>query len=198
MDAVQVAIQVTGRPTENPGEDEMADSEELPPLGQPVTLFDEINRDELEREIAQRVSNRFSVKALRAALYPRHLGKMDQPDGYARAHGWCGDLMTFYLRIEDGRIPEITFTTDGCDATIASGEMLASMVTGMSLEEVEQVTPDDLLTALDGLPLNHAHCAELAVATLRAAIAGYRKARKSRIPESPHPGSPHHELRRHS
>jgi nitrogen fixation NifU-like protein len=157
----------------------MADSEETVRLGQLVTFFDEIGRAELEREAGRRATKRFSLKALRAALYPCHLGKMDQPDAYAHVQGYCGDLMTFYLRIEDGRIPEVTFTTEGCDATIASGEMLASMVVGLSLKAAEQVTPDDVLTALDGLPPNHVHCAELAVTTLREAIARYRKARRS-------------------
>ena len=132
-----------------------------------------------QTEVVQTPPHRFSSQALRAALFPEHLGRMEQPDGYARAQGHCGDLMTFYLRIEDERIAQITFTTDGCDATIASGEMLASMVKGASLTEAGQVTPEELLGALEGLPPNHAHCAGLAVATLRAAIAGYRKAHSS-------------------
>jgi nitrogen fixation NifU-like protein len=152
----------------------MVDSEETTPLDQPVTLFDELGQAELEREIGRRATRRFSLKALRAALFPQHWGRMEHPDGYAHAHGECGDLITFYLRTENGRILKITFTTDGCDATTASGEMLASMVAGMSLKEAEQVTPDDLLTALDGLPPNHVHCAELAVQTLREAIESYR------------------------
>jgi nitrogen fixation NifU-like protein len=153
----------------------MADNEENRPVSQPVTFFDELNRDELAREVAKRVSTRFSVKALRAALFPRHLGKIDRPDGYAHVQGYCGDLITFYLRIVGGRILDVTFTTDGCDATIASGEMLASMVVGLSVEEAEQMTPNELLTALDGLPPNHTHCAELAVSTLRAALVSYRR-----------------------
>ncbi len=150
-------------------------------VGQPITFledtsFDEqrivpLSRTELEQEIARRTAKRFSTKALRAALFPQHLGTMEQPDGYARTHGECGDLITFYLRIEDGRVPLVAFTTDGCDATIAAGEMLATMVTGMSLEEAQQVTADDLLAALDGLPPNHTHCAALAVKTLDEAIA---------------------------
>jgi nitrogen fixation NifU-like protein len=152
----------------------MTDNEKPRPAGQPMVFIQELGRDELEQEIARRTAERYSTTVLRAALFPEHLGKMHQPDGYAGTQGECGDLMTFYLRIESGRIKEITFTTDGCDTTIASGEMLASMVTGMSLEQAGQVTPEDLLTALDGLPPNHVHCAALAVQTLREAIASYR------------------------
>jgi nitrogen fixation NifU-like protein len=149
----------------------MADYEAFNPPNQPAA--------EPETEAVQNPPHRFSLTVLRAALFPERLGRMEQPDGYARAQGHCGDLMTFYLRIEDERITQITFTTDGCDATIASGEMLASMVEGVSLAEAGQVTPEELLAALEGLPPNHVHCAGLAVATLRAAIAGYRKAQIS-------------------
>ncbi len=157
----------------------MAANEETGTRSQPVTFFDELDRAQLEQVFSARVKRRFSTAALRAALFPRHWGEMDQPDGYANLRGHCGDLMTFFLRIQDGCIQSITFTTEGCDATIASGEMLASMVTGLSLEEAQQVTPEDLLSALDGLPPNHVHCASVAVATLREAIEGYQNRRGS-------------------
>ena len=146
---------------------------------QPASFFDDSGQVELAQEMAQRAVQRFSTKTLRAALFPQHQGTMHQPDGYARAEGYCGDLMTFYLRIEEGQIPTITFTTNGCDATIASGEILASMVADTSLKEAQQVTPADLLTALDGLPPNHAHCAALAVETLQTAIESYLENRNS-------------------
>jgi len=167
----------------------MADDEQATLHGRHVTFFDEMpleklgmlgqSQAELAQEVARRTVQRFSTKTLRAALFPQHLGTMAQPDGYARAHGECGDLMTFYLLIKDERIQKITFTTDGCDATIASGEMLASMVSGLILDEAAQVAPNDLLEALDGLPPNHVHCAELAVRTLREAIENYRGARNA-------------------
>jgi nitrogen fixation NifU-like protein len=153
----------------------MADSEDTSPVVQPVTFFGELSRDELEKEMASRAAGRFSKNALRAALFPQHLGELAQPDGYAHAHGKCGDLITFYLRIVDTQIAEITFTTDGCDATIACGETLASLVTGSRLENAMQITTADLLVAMDGLPPRHIHCADLAIKTLHTAIASYRE-----------------------
>jgi nitrogen fixation NifU-like protein len=150
------------------------DEEKTPPSG-PLLSIGQLSRAELEREIGKRVTSRFSLTAVRAALFPRHQGAMEDPDAFARTEGYCGDLMAFYLRIRDGLISEITFTTDGCDATMASGEMLASIVAGISLEDAGRVTPDHLLEALDGLPPNHVHCAELAVSTLGQAIADYRQ-----------------------
>jgi nitrogen fixation NifU-like protein len=153
----------------------MSDNEGTSPAAQMVTFFDDFDRAALAQEAARRLSNRFSETALRAALYPCHQGEMENPDGHAGVEGYCGDLITFYLRVFDGRISEIMFTTDGCDATIASGEMLATLVTGKTLDEAERVTAEELLVALDGMPANHTHCTELAVQTLREAIASYRR-----------------------
>ncbi len=149
------------------------DEEEVPPPG-PLLSIGELSRAELERETGRRVTSRFSLRAVRAALFPRHQGTMVHPDAFARTQGYCGDLMAFYLRIQDDRISEITFTTAGCDATMAAGEMLASLVAGISLAEAERVTADGMLEALDGLPPNHVHCADLAVSTLCQAIANYQ------------------------
>ena len=49
------------------------------------------------------------------------------------------------------------------------------MVQGMLLEEASEVRPEDLVAALDGLPEENAHCAELAVITLKGAIANRNK-----------------------
>jgi nitrogen fixation NifU-like protein len=158
----------------------MAQNEKARAGAQPVTFFNDMDRDALEREVARRLADRFSDTALRAALFSHHLGEMEGPDGFAHVEGYCGDLITFYLRIADGCISEITFTTDGCDATIASGEMLATLVAGKTLNEAERVTAEELLVALDGMPANHTHCTELAVQTLREAIASYRSSASKR------------------
>jgi nitrogen fixation NifU-like protein len=153
----------------------MATEDVSHPTGQPVTFFDQFSRDELEREIALRTARRFSNQVLRAALFPEHLGEMAEPDGYAGLQGDCGDLISFYLRIVAGQVARASFTTDGGDATIASGEMLATLVEGRTLQMAQRVTAEELLQALGGLPPNHVHCAALAVNTLRQVIAAYRE-----------------------
>jgi nitrogen fixation NifU-like protein len=102
---------------------------------------------------------------------------MPEPDVYGIVHGWCGDTMEIYLRLDGERIQEATFMTDGCGPSVACGSMLTTMMQGISLEEAGQVAPEDLITALDGLPAESTHCAELAVSTLQAALANRRAKR---------------------
>ncbi len=125
---------------------------------------------ELQRQIIEQARALYSAKVIEEFYNPKNLGRMSVPDARGIVHGWCGDTMEVYLRLNGDRIREAAFMTDGCGPTVACGSMLTTMARGMSLEEAGQITPEDLLAALDGLPEESIHCAELAVSTLREAI----------------------------
>jgi nitrogen fixation NifU-like protein len=125
---------------------------------------------ELQREIDEKEQAFYSARVLEQARNPNNLGRMEAADVQAVFTGWCGDTMEIYLRLNGSIIQEATFMTDGCGPSVASGNMLTTMVQGMTLDQADGITPQDLLLALDGLPEDSAHCAELAVNTLRKAI----------------------------
>lgn len=128
---------------------------------------------ELQREIIEQARALYSAKVIEEFYNPKNLGRMSVPDARGIVHGWCGDTMEVYLRLNGARIEEATFMTDGCGPTVACGSVLTTMVRGMSLEEAGEITPENLIAALDGLPEESLHCAELAVSTLREAIANW-------------------------
>jgi nitrogen fixation protein NifU and related proteins len=132
-------------------------------------MWDRLVAD-LQREIEQEERALYSAKVLEQVRNPRNLGPMEAPDARGVHTGWCGDTMEIYLRLNGIAIQEAAFTTDGCGPSVACGNMLATMVRGMTLVEANRITPADLLLALDGLPEDSAHCATLAVDTLRKAI----------------------------
>ncbi len=129
---------------------------------------------ELQREIIEQARALYSDKVIEEFYNPKNLGRMPEPDARGIVVGWCGDTMEIYLRLNGDRISEATFMTDGCGPTVACGSMLTTMVTGMSLEEAGEIRPENLIAALDGLPEESLHCAELAVSTLQEAIANSR------------------------
>ena len=133
--------------------------------------------EELQQQIIEQERALYSATVIEEYHNPKNLGRMAEPDAYARVRGGCGDTMEIYLRLNGKKIKEAAFTTDGCGPTLASGSMLTMMVRGMSLEEAGKIGPEDLLAALDGLPEESVHCAELAVSTLQEAISGKREAR---------------------
>lgn len=122
---------------------------------------------ELQEQIIEQGRAIYSAIIIEEALYPNNLWHMAEPD---TVQGWCGDTMEIYLQLSDDGIEQVSFMTDGCGPTVACGSMLTTMVHRMSLEEVGAVGPEDLLNALDGLPEESVHCAELAVNVLRKAI----------------------------
>ena len=96
--------------------------------------------------------------------------RMDSPDGFARITGPCGDTMEIYLKADSGVIVDASFQTDGCNPSIACGGMVTQMAKGESIAKIKQVTAQDLLDALGGLPEESQHCATLAADTLKAAL----------------------------
>lgn len=130
---------------------------------------------ELRQEMDDKAWARYSAKALEQARSPANLGRMEAPDAHAVVTGCCGDTMEIYFRLNGKYIQEATFMTDGCGSSLACGNMITTMVRGMPLEEANEVTPQDVLLALDGLPEESAHCAHLAVNTLRQAIANVHR-----------------------
>ncbi len=100
----------------------------------------------------------------------RHnIGILDHPDAEGYFLGSCGDRMQIHLQIVAGRILDAKFLADGCGATLACGSMITKMACSKTVEEAGKITPDELILALNGLPDDHLHCAELAVMTLREA-----------------------------
>ena len=130
--------------------------------------------DDLQREVDEQTRAVYSAKLIEEAHHPSHIGRMDAPDAYGRSMGWCGDMMEFYLRLDEERIEAVKFMTDGCGPTIACGNTLARLVEGLPLDEAGDFVPEQIAEALDGLPEEHFHCAELAVSTLQNAIFSWR------------------------
>jgi nitrogen fixation protein NifU and related proteins len=111
---------------------------------------------------------------------PRNLAEMKNPDAVGMgASQVCGDVMTLFLSISDGRVKDATYKTMGCGAAIASGSILTELLKGKSLQEAEGFTKDTLVSALGGLPAIKMHCPELAMEALRAAFTDYRQRKES-------------------
>ena len=110
---------------------------------------------------------------------PRNVGELNGANAVGEVSGpVCGDTTFIYLDVEDGVIKDIKFKTFGCAAAIASSSMLTTMVRGMTLEEAKNISNDDVVKALGGLPEVKVHCSVLAADALRKAIDEYEKAHK--------------------
>ncbi len=135
--------------------------------------FDRFAED-LQRQVDEQARAVFSAQVIEEASYPDHVGRMEKPDAYGRSMGWCGDMMEFYLRLDGERIEAVRFMTDGCGPTLACGNVLARMIEGLTLDQTSDILPEQIVEALEGLPEEHLHCAELAVSAFQNAMFSWR------------------------
>lgn len=113
---------------------------------------------------------RYSATVLDHFLNPRNAGMMRDPDGTGEEeYEGCGDLTRFFVRVRDGRAVEIRFQTYGCGPTIAAASMASELARGRAVDDLCRLKAQDIEIALEGLPEDRKHAAEVAAGALRAA-----------------------------
>jgi nitrogen fixation NifU-like protein len=119
----------------------------------------------------------YNPKVLELFRNPKNLGKMEDATVIAVAgNPSCGDMITFYLKINDQDVIEkATFESYGCAANIATSSIVTEMIKGMSLEDAWKVSWKSVTEAVGGLPSVKFHCGILAVGALKRAIRKYYK-----------------------
>ncbi len=115
----------------------------------------------------------YSQEIIKLLNDPQFFGQMNDPTAAAYLKGPCGDSMEFYLVIEDHKITEIKYFTEGCGATRAAAACVAQLAYGKTVSQALEISAGDVIAKLKGLPADHLHCSILAVSTLYRAIAEY-------------------------
>ncbi len=104
--------------------------------------------------------------------HPHNFGTLDAPTAkYEGANPLCGDRITMFLGVEDGVVRDVAFTGRGCAISQASASLLTDEIRGKTVEDVEKMTPDDVLDLI-GVEISPARlkCALLSLDTLSHAL----------------------------
>ena len=96
--------------------------------------------DELQASIMENARKIYSEKVIERWLNPRNLGKIRNPDGFAKIKGPCGDTMQISFKLKDGTLSIIKFMTDGCASSIAAGSMATELAQGKKIEEAAEIS----------------------------------------------------------
>ncbi len=120
--------------------------------------------DDLYREI---IIERYKTPQFRGKLDPHDISFEDE-------NPLCGDHIRIDLRVdEQGRVKEAAFSGHGCAISQASADLLLEAVIGKTVDEVKQLTRDDVLDLL-GIELGPVRlkCALLSLKVLKGGVYG--------------------------
>jgi len=104
---------------------------------------------------------------------PRNAGEVAAPDAFARLQNpACGDILELTLKLDGKRVSDIRFRAKGCVPAMACGSAITELIKGKNVDEARQVSREDLVRKVGGLPQASAHASHLAMDTLAALLRG--------------------------
>ncbi len=128
---------------------------------------------------------------------PRNLREIENAEHHAKGHNpLCGDRVTVFVVLKDGKILDVSFQGDGCAISTASASMMTESLKGKTMAEAEalfgkfhnlvtgKLPPGEgtedlgklaVFAGVQEFPIR-VKCATLAWHTLRAAIENSQKA----------------------
>ncbi|MCZ7554014.1 MAG: SUF system NifU family Fe-S cluster assembly protein [Anaerolineae bacterium UTCFX2] len=124
--------------------------------------------DDLYREI---IIDRYKNPVFRGSVDPHDIAFEDD-------NPLCGDHIRIELSVdENGIVKEAAFDGHGCAISQASADLLIESIIGKNIDEVKQISKDDLLEML-GVELGPVRlkCALLALKVLKAGVYGLGEA----------------------
>ena len=99
--------------------------------------------------------------------------EMEDPDGFARVTGNCGDTMELGFKVEGGRIIETHHSTNGCSISGQCIESAARLLLDKTPKDINSINMMHIMEEVGRLPDSHIHCAQLAETTIQKAFDDY-------------------------
>ena len=107
---------------------------------------------------------------------PRNHGELEHPDvNLSGGNPGCSDVITMQARFNpEGKVEAISWDGTGCTISRAAASYVTEMVQGMSPDEIESITFEDLVDQLGReLVMTRPTCATLALGTLKKGVHEY-------------------------
>lgn len=128
---------------------------------------------DVPESVKEKLREIYSPTVVDHVLNPRNMESLQRANGVAGVRTPGGEIMRIWLWVDNGRITNASFWTNGCAATIASGSMAAELSKGKTIKEALDISEESIASALGGLPDGNMHCANLAAKAVKAAISNY-------------------------
>jgi len=95
---------------------------------------------------------------------PRNFGEMVDPDrSLVEANTSCGDMIKIFLKMDGGKITDISWQGVGCAISTAAASMLSEKVVGMEEQDIIELGEKGIVKMLGGeINAGRIKCATLA------------------------------------
>lgn len=113
----------------------------------------------------------YSAELLDHFQNPRNAGEVEAPDSLARLQNpACGDILELTLKLDGRHISDIRFRAKGCVPAMACASAITELIKGKNVDEARQVSREELVRKVGGLPPASTHASHLAMDTLAALL----------------------------
>jgi len=108
--------------------------------------------------------------------HPRNKGTLDDPQISAKdSNPLCGDIIEMQLELDkNSNVSDVRFNGQGCAISQASASMLTELVKGKKLDEVRNISKEEILSLIGGqLSAVRLKCALLSLKVLKIGVYSY-------------------------
>ena len=112
----------------------------------------------------------YSDKAIEYFTKKVNVGSIEKPSVSLSYTGHCGDTMKIYLKIDSEIITDAKFEAIGCAGAFSAGSALMEMIKGQKILFAKNITEDDIIKHLGGVPSAKKDCVCLVRRTLEKTI----------------------------
>lgn len=116
---------------------------------------------------------------------PRNRGPLESADvSLSGGNPGCADVITMHVRFgKDGKAETVNWEGEGCTISRAAASYVTEMVQGMTPDEIEQLSFEDLMDQLGReLVMTRPTCATLALGTLKKGVHEYHMHQRAKEP----------------
>ncbi len=116
---------------------------------------------------------------------PRNRGPLESANvSLSGGNPGCADVITMHVRFgKDGKAEAVNWEGEGCTISRAAASYVTEMVEGMTPDEIEQLSFEDLMDQLGReLVMTRPTCATLALGTLKKGVHEYHMRQRANEP----------------
>ena len=107
------------------------------------------------------------------AKHPRNKGKLEDATHKGKAtNASCGDEMVVELRVEDGKIKQVSFDGTGCALAVSAASMLTEKIEGIPVEKIKGEAERLILDFEKEVSPGRVKCVRLSLEALMQALDG--------------------------